>query len=71
MTAHYARHVIAEGQKSVAKNIVNYTKQAKLFFSQNGGTGYLLREGVIKIAGAPGGIFNTNGLIRSFWYIKL
>lgn len=69
MRLHYKNHVINEGQKSVAKNIVNYTKQAKLFFTQNSKSGYLLREGVIKIAGAPGGIFNTNGLIRSFWYI--
>ena len=55
--------------KSIAKNIVNYTKQAQSFFSKNNASGYLLREGVIKIAGAPGGIFNTDGLIRSFWYI--
>ena len=71
MTQHYTRHVINEGQKSVAKNIVNYTKQAKVFFANNNASGYLLREGVIKIAGAPGGIFNTNGLIRSFWYVLL
>ena len=71
MTQHYTRHVINEGQKSVAKNIVNYTKQAKMFFANNNASGYLLREGVIKIAGAPGGIFNTNGLIRSFWYVLL
>ena len=69
MTDHYYRHVIKEGQKSVAKNIVNYTKQAKAFFLNNNSSGYMLRDGVIKIAGAPGGIFNTNGLIRSFWYI--
>ena len=71
MTQHYTKHVINEGQKSVAKNIVNYTKQAKMFFANNNASGYLLREGVIKIAGAPGGIFNTNGLIRSFWYVLL
>ena len=71
MTEHYTKHVINEGQKSVAKNIVNYTKQAKMFFANNNASGYLLREGVIKIAGAPGGIFNTNGLIRSFWYVLL
>ena len=29
------------------------------------------RQGVIKIVGTPGGIFNANGLIRSFWYISL
>ena len=71
MTQHYTKHVINEGQKAVAKNIVNYTKQAKMFFANNNASGYLLREGVIKIAGAPGGIFNTNGLIRSFWYVLL
>ena len=69
MALHYNKHVTIEGQKSIAKNIVNYTKQAQSFFSKNNASGYLLREGVIKIAGAPGGIFNTDGLIRSFWYI--
>ena len=34
MTEHYMKHVIKEGQKSAAKNIVNYTKQAKAFFLQ-------------------------------------
>jgi len=71
MTEHYTKHVINEGQKSVAKNIVNYTKQAKIFFANNNTSGYLIRKGVIKIAGAPGGIFNVNGLIRSFWYVLL
>ena len=71
MTEHYAKHVINEGQKFIAKNIVNYTKQAKMFFINNNASGYLLRQGVIKIAGAPGGIFDTNGLIRSFWYVLL
>ena len=69
MTEHYTKHVINEGQKSVAKSIVNYTKQAKIFFANNQTSGYLLRDGVIKIAGQPGGIFNINGLIRSFWYV--
>ena len=71
MTEHYMKHVIKEGQKSAAKNIVNYTKQAKAFFANNSTSGYLLRKGVIKIDGAPGGIFSTDGLIRSFWYVRL
>lgn len=37
----------------------------------NNPVNYYDPEGVIKIAGAPGGIFNTNGLIRSFWYVLL
>ena len=69
MSEHYTKHVIKEGQQGIVKNILNYTKQANQFFAQNSSSGFLLREGVIKIAGAPGGIFNTNGLIRSFWYI--
>ena len=69
MVKHYSKHVIDEGQKAIAKNIVNYTKQASQFFVNNNSAGHLLREGVIKISGAPGGIFNVNGLIRSFWYI--
>ncbi len=71
MVDHYGKHVIQEGQKSIAKNIVNYSKQASQFFVNNSSSGQLIRQGVIKIAGAPGGIFNTNGLIRSFWYIIL
>lgn len=56
-------------QKSIAKNIVNYSKQASQFFVNKSSSGVVLRQGVIKIAGAPGGIFNIDGLIRSFWYI--
>ncbi|MBQ8772337.1 MAG: RHS repeat-associated core domain-containing protein [Clostridia bacterium] len=69
MVDHYSDHVIKEGQKAVAKNIVNYSKQASQFFMENSSLGVSLRNGVIKIPGAPGGIFNTDGLIRSFWYI--
>lgn len=32
-------------------------------------SGVALRPGFVKIYGAPGGIFNIDGLIRSFWYI--
>ena len=71
MVEHYGKHVIREGQKSVAKNIVNYSKQASQFFTNNSSSGFALRQGVIKIAGAPGGIFNADGLIRSFWYVLL
>lgn len=51
-------------QKSVAKNIVNYTKQTKMFFANNSTYGYLLREGVIKIVGASDGIFNRRIYVR-------
>ena len=68
MVEHYTKHVINENQKA-AKNIVEYSKQAYDFFINNSHLGHELRNGVVKIAGAPGGIFNTNGLIRSFWYI--
>ena len=53
------------------KTLLIIQNKPNCFFSQNNGSGYLLREGAIKIAGAPGGIYNTNGLIRSFWYILL
>ena len=69
MVEHYKKHVIQEGQQLIAKNIVNYSKQASDFYINNFLSGRLLRNGVVKISGAPGGIFNTNGLIRSFWYI--
>ena len=71
MVEHYGKHVIREKQKSVAKNIVNYSKQASQFFANNSSSGFALRQGVIKIAGAPGGIFNADGLIRTFWYVLL
>ena len=66
---HYSKHVIQEGQKSVANNIVNSSTEASKFFTENSSSDVALRQGVIKIAGAPGGIFNIDGLIRSFWYI--
>ena len=63
------KYVIGKGQKSIAKNIVNYSKQTSQFFANNSLAGVTLRSGVIKIYEAPRGIFNINGLIRSFWYI--
>lgn len=69
MVEHYSKHVIEEGQKVAAKNIVSYSEQATQFFIENSSAGYSLRAGVLKIPGTPGGIFNSNGLIRSFWYI--
>lgn len=71
MVRHYEKHVINEGQQAVAKNIVNYTKQAQTFFTNNETLGYALRSGVIKISGAPGGIFTNSGKILSFWYTLL
>ena len=70
MVKHYSDHVIREGQQAIAKNIVNYSKQASQFFIENSSRGTLLRPNVIKICGAPGGIFESNGLIRSFWYVR-
>ena len=71
MVEHYQRHVIMEGQKTVAKNIVKYSKDAYQFFQNNSLNAKIINAqlGVLKIAGAPGGIYNLNGLIRSFWYI--
>ena len=69
MIEHYSRHVIDEGQKHAAKNIVSYTKQASEFYAKHSSMGRTLRPGVVKIDGAPGGIFNVDGVIRSFWYI--
>ena len=71
MVEHYQHHVINEGQKAVAKNIVKYSKDAYQFFRSNSLNAQIINAqlGVLKIAGAPGGIYNLNGLIRSFWYI--
>ena len=71
MVGHYNKHVIAEGQKHLAKNIVNYTMQAKGFFATNSASAFSIGKNALKIAGAPGGIFAANGLIKSFWYILL
>ena len=68
MVRHYQRHVLDEGQRSLAKNILKYTDDAVSFFNNNSSSGYALREGVVKISGAPGGIFTTSGKILSFWY---
>ena len=68
MVNHYQNHVIKEGQKAVAKNIVKYSKDAYQFFQSNSMNAQIINTqlGVVKIAGAPGGIYNSNGLIRSF-----
>lgn len=65
----FLEKLIDEGQKHAAKNIVSYTKQASEFYAKHSSMGRTLRPGVVKIDGAPGGIFNVDGLIRSFWYI--
>ena len=69
MSEHYKDHVIKEGQQHIVKNILNYTKQAKAFYIANSANGYKIGVNAIKIAGAPGGIFTMDGLIKSFWYI--
>jgi hypothetical protein len=71
MVDHYQNHVIREGQKAVAKNIVAYSREASQFFINNASDAYVINQalGTLKIAGAPGGIFTSTGLIRSFWYI--
>jgi predicted lipid-binding transport protein (Tim44 family) len=69
MVSHYRDHVINEGQKSLAKNIVNYTKQANQFWSTNSTSAYKIGIDAYKISTAPGGIFTSSGLIKSFWYI--
>ena len=69
MSEHYKNHVINEGQQYIVKNILNYTKQAKAFYIANISSGYRIGVNAIKIAGAPGGIFTMDGLIKSFWYI--
>ena len=68
MVRHYNKHVINEGQKAVAKNIVKYTNDAVKFYNSNSSAGRMLRTGVMKISGAPGGIYTTSKKILSFWY---
>ena len=69
MSEHYKDHVIAEKQRQIAKNIINYTKHAQSFYTSNVSRAYQIGKNAMKIAGAPGGIFTKSGLIKSFWYI--
>lgn len=71
MVSHYKNHVINEGQKHVAKNIVNYSRHANQFWASNSSHAYRIGVDAFKIAGGPGGIFTGSGLIKSFWYITL
>jgi RHS repeat-associated protein len=71
MVSHYKNHVINEGQKHIAKNIVNYTRHANQFWASNSSNAYKIGVDAFKIAGGPGGIFTSSGLIKSFWYISL
>lgn len=71
MVRHYNRHVLGEGQKHIAKNIVNYSRHANQFWSSTSSHAYRIGVDAFKIAGGPGGIFTGSGLIKSFWYITL
>jgi len=71
MVSHYKSHVINEGQKHIAKNIVNYSRHANQFWASNSSHAYRIGVDAFKIAGGPGGIFTGSGLIKSFWYITL
>lgn len=69
MVEHFEKHVIKEGQQHMAKNIVQYTKQAKTFVTKNINLAYEIGVDAMKIAGAPGAIITKKGLLKSFWYI--
>lgn len=71
MVSHYKSHVINEGQKHIAKNIVNYSRHANQFWASNSSHAYRIGVDAFKIAGGPGGIFTGSGMIKSFWYITL
>ena len=69
MSNHYSKHVVSEGNKSIAKNVVNYTNNAKSLWSSSNGIGTLKSSGSLFIKGTGvKGFYSPSGLIRSFMY---
>ena len=56
MVSHYKSHVINEGQKHIAKNIVNYSRHANQFWASNSSHAYRIGVDAFKIAVGPGDV---------------
>ena len=72
MIQHFKKHVINEGHKYLGKNVIQYTKNAKKFFTVNKSMMKLTKSGNYMIralfAGHKvGGVFDAIGTIFSFF----
>ena len=69
MSDHYKRHVLQEGKKSMTRNVITYTNDAKSLWSSSNGMGKLMSSGSLRLKGpGVGGFYSQSGLIRSFFY---
>ena len=69
MSDHYYRHVLQEGKKSMTKNIITYTNDAKALWNSSNGVGKIMSSGSIRLKDVGiGGFYSPSGLIRSFFY---
>ena len=69
MSDHYSRHVLKEGKKSMTRNVITYTNDAKALWVNSNGTGKLMSSGSLRLKGSGvGGFYSPSGLIRSFFY---
>ena len=69
MSDHYKRHVLQEGKKSMTRNVITYTNDAKSLWSSSNGVGKLMSSGSLRLKGpGVGGFYSQTGLIRSFFY---
>lgn len=69
MSDHYSRHVLQEGKKSMTKNIITYTNDAKALWNNSNGVGKRMSSGSLRLKDVgTGGFYSPSGLIRSFFY---
>ena len=69
MSNHYSKHVLQEGKKSMTRNVITYTNDAKALWINNNGVGKLMSSGSLRLKGlGVGGFYSPSGLIRSFFY---
>ena len=69
MFNHYSKHVLQEGKKSLTKNVITYTNDAKALWNSSNGVGRLMSSESLRLNGSGvGGFYSPSGLIRSFFY---
>ena len=72
MIHHFNKHVIKEGHEYLGKNVVQYTRNARIFFKNNSALMKLTKTGNYSIRAAflghkVGGFYNASGLVFSFF----
>jgi hypothetical protein len=63
-----SKHVIQEGNKSMTKNIITYTKDVKSLWSGSNGIGVMKGNSLLIKGAGVKDFYSPSGLVRSFMY---